>query len=66
MEIQTIKIDGMTCNHCKANIESNLEKLDSVESASVNLTEKTVTLEGENIAIETAKETIESLGYNPV
>ena len=66
MEIQTIKVDGMTCNHCKANIESNLEKLDSVESASVNLTEKTVTLEGENIAIETAKETIESLGYNPV
>ncbi len=66
MEIQTIKVDGMTCNHCKANVESNLEKLSFVNSAKVNLTEKTVTLEGDNIEIEMAKETIESLGYKPI
>lgn len=63
VEIQTIKVDGMTCNHCKTNVESNLEKLSSVISAKVNLTEKTVTLEGDNIEMNLVKETVASLGY---
>lgn len=66
MEIQTIKVDGMTCNHCKANVESNLEKLSFVSNARVNLTDKTVTLEGDKLEIEKAKETINSLGYKAV
>lgn len=64
MKIQTIKVDGMTCNHCKANVESNLEKLAFVETAKVNLAEKTVTIEGDNVEMEMARETITSLGYN--
>lgn len=63
MQTQTIKVDGMTCNHCKANVETNLEKLTFVNYAKVNLSEKTVLLEGENIDLEKAKETIASLGY---
>lgn len=63
MEIQTIKVDGMTCNHCKANVESNLEKLPFVKSARVNLSDKTVTIEGDKLEIEKVKETIEALGY---
>ncbi len=63
MKIQTIKVDGMTCNHCKANVETNLEKLDFIDSAKVNLSEKTVTLQGDAINIQKAKETIASLGY---
>ncbi|NOQ23798.1 MAG: heavy metal-associated domain-containing protein [Bacteroidales bacterium] len=63
MEIKTIKVEGMTCNHCKSNVETNLEKLSFVKNAKVNLNEKTVTLEGDKIAINIAKETIESLGY---
>lgn len=63
MEIKTIKVEGMTCNHCKSNVETNLEKLSFVKNAKVNLNEKTVTLEGDKIAVNIAKETIESLGY---
>ncbi len=63
MKTQTIKVEGMTCNHCKANVESNLEKLTFVQSAKVNLAAKTVTIEGDNIEIEKAKDTITSLGY---
>jgi uncharacterized membrane protein YraQ (UPF0718 family)/copper chaperone CopZ len=66
MKTQTIKVDGMTCNHCKANVESNLEKLAFVDTAKVNLAAKTVTIEGDNLEIETAKETIASLGYKPI
>ncbi len=66
MKFQTIKVEGMTCNHCKANVESNLEKLDFVKSALVDLNEKTVMIEGENIDLNSAKATIESLGYKTV
>ncbi len=64
METKTIKVEGMTCNHCKANVENNLAKLPFVKSAQVNLADKTVTLEGDNIEIEKAKQTIDSLGYS--
>lgn len=66
MEIQTIKVEGMTCNHCKANVETNLERLGFVSSAKVNLADKTVTIEGDQIELEKAKETIASLGYKPL
>lgn len=66
MEIKTIKVDGMTCNHCKSNVESNLQKLDFVDKAEVNLAAKTVELHGDNIDVEAAKQTIESLGYKPL
>lgn len=66
MKTQTIKVDGMTCNHCKANVENNLAKLPFVDRVHVNLSEKTVTLEGDNLELKTTIETIESLGYKPL
>jgi len=66
MAAQTIKVEGMTCNHCKTNIETNLEKLDFVNNAKVDLATKTVVLEGENVDVEKTKATITSLGYKPV
>jgi uncharacterized protein len=63
METKTLKVEGMTCNHCKANIESSLEKSGSVNKALVNLADKTVTMQGDRIEIEKAKEIIHSLGY---
>ncbi len=66
MEIKTIKVEGMTCNHCKMNVESNLEKSGLVSRAQVDLAAKTVSLEGENIELEKAKKLINSLGYKAV
>ena len=63
MKFQTITVEGMTCNHCKMNVENNLKKLDFLEDAQVNLAEKSVTLKGENIDLNKVKETVESLGY---
>jgi len=65
MEIKTIKVEGMTCNHCKSNVENNLQKLDSVKEARVDLVEKTVTMEGDNIEMEKARQMISELGYTP-
>lgn len=60
----TIKISvyGMTCNHCKMNVEKNLMKLTGIKTAVVDLASKTVTING-NTPIETIKKTINSLGY---
>ncbi len=66
MDVKTIKVDGMTCNHCKANVETNLEKLSFIDKAEVNLAEKSVTLQGDNIDVAKAKELVESLGYKPL
>lgn len=63
MDTKTIKVEGMTCNHCKANVEANLEQLAFVTRAKVNLSDKSVTLEGDNIEIAKVKETIDGLGY---
>lgn len=63
MEIKTIKVEGMTCNHCKSNVETNLEKLNFVSKASVNLSDKTVTIKGDNIELGKAIDTVNSLGY---
>jgi copper chaperone CopZ len=58
-----IKTEGMTCNHCKANVETNLQKLSFLKDAEVDLNEKSVSLQGDDIDMEKVKETVESLGY---
>lgn len=63
MEMKTIKVEGMTCNHCKANVENNLKKLSFVKNVKVNLNEKTVILEGNNLEIEKIRDVVVSLGY---
>lgn len=35
-----VNVDGMTCNHCKANVEKALKELTFVENAEVNLDNK--------------------------
>ncbi len=63
MNSSKIKVEGMTCNHCKANVENNLKKLSFIETATVDLNDKSVTIEGNNIDLKKVKETIDSLGY---
>ncbi|MFV0553870.1 MAG: permease [Mangrovibacterium sp.] len=66
MAIQIIKVEGMTCNHCKNNVEQNIGKLPHVQSAHVNLSAKTLSVEGEDVAIEAVKQKVEDLGYRVV
>ncbi|MBE9467319.1 MAG: permease [Bacteroidetes bacterium] len=66
MDIKKIKVEGMTCNHCKSAIEENLEKLSFIDKAEVDLIDKSVSFTGDNIRLHEAKKTIESLGYKVV
>jgi copper chaperone len=39
MNITELKVEGMTCNHCKTSVEKALKSVAGVENAEVNLQE---------------------------
>ena len=59
-----LKVEGMTCGHCKAAVEKALKALDGVEDAVVNLDEKTaeVTLNKE-VADDLLAKAVTDAGY---
>jgi len=59
----TIKIEGMTCNHCKESVESNLKSIYGIEQVSVDLANSRADIIGENIDMEKIKSCINGLGY---
>jgi len=57
-----VKVKGMMCNHCKANVEKNLLALDGVTSVEVSLEKGEAKVEG-NVSESLIKETIKNIGY---
>lgn len=66
MEI-TLKIEGMMCPHCEANVKKTLEEFSQVIKAEVSHTEGTavVTLDGE-LSADTLKKAVEDKGYKVI
>ncbi|HLR19452.1 MAG TPA: copper chaperone CopZ [Staphylococcus sp.] len=66
MTSETIKVEGMSCNHCKQAVESALTNLDGVNSADVSLEEGNVKVDYDNNKVETSnmKNAIEDQGYD--
>ena len=63
---RTVIIEGMTCEHCKARVESRLNSLDGV-SAKVNLKRKTAVVSMEkDVQDEEIKKAIENAGYEVI
>lgn len=58
----TYKIEGMTCNHCVANVEKNLKALDGADEVHVDLQHGWAKV-SKNVPEEKIKETIEAIGY---
>ena len=58
----TYKVIGMSCNHCKMSVETNIAKLAGVTSAQVDLAAGTVVVEG-TVTDEEVQKTVESLGF---
>jgi len=56
-------VRGMTCNHCKMSVETNLKKIEGIENIVANLENETVTITGEKVNLDRVKETVESIGY---
>jgi len=65
MTCTTLKVPEMSCGHCKATIEGELNKLSGVEYSNANLEEGTVKVsynEG-RVSEEQLKGAIEDAGY---
>lgn len=47
METRTFKVDGMMCNHCRANVEKTLQGLQGIEEVTVDLASGTAIVKGD-------------------
>ncbi len=63
MAEKTVKVSGMTCNHCKANVQSNLSTIPGIENIDIDLATGTVTMKGEDINLGEVKSKVEGIGY---
>lgn len=58
-----IFVKGMTCNHCKANVEKTIQSMEHVTSAIVDLDKSFVEIGGKDIDLNELKKRIEEIGY---
>ncbi len=59
------KIEGMSCNHCKATVERQIGAIEGVENVTVDLSGKTAEVEGD-VAPEKVVEAIRMAGFEYV
>jgi len=62
--INTIKVGGMTCNHCKANVENSIKSTRGVGDVNIDLITGRVSITGDGVDMEKIKSGIESIGYS--
>ncbi|HAK99487.1 heavy metal transport/detoxification protein [Exiguobacterium indicum] len=64
MKETTLSVIGMTCNHCKASVESALSEVEGVQQATVSLEQNQVTVQHEDVPRERLVDAIEEIGYD--
>ena len=57
------RVEGMTCDHCKATVENGLKDLQGVSEVLADRSNNQVTVQAESVSENQIKETIEKLGY---
>ena len=57
------RVEGMTCDHCKATVEQGLKDLQGVSEVMADLASNLVTVQAAEITDNQIKDTIENLGY---
>lgn len=68
MEKTTLKVDGMSCEHCVKAVTGAVGALSGVTNVAVDLAAKTVTVEYDpvNTALDNIKAEIEEQGYDVI
>jgi len=60
---QTIKVEGMTCPHCEANVTRNLTKLEGIDEVVADRNTAQVQISGTKINLDEIAQVITELGY---
>jgi copper chaperone len=68
MTSRILKVEGMSCNHCKAAVTRAVSALKGVSSVEVNLAEKTVAVNYDDalLPLGRVKDAIQGEGYRVV
>jgi len=66
MEKVTLKVNGMSCDHCVNAVEGSVGKLEGVKTVKVHLNEGNVDVEfnPSEVSLDKIKETIDDQGYD--
>jgi len=64
MAEKIVKVSGMTCNHCKANVENNLSNIQGIENIEIDLESGKVKMTGDDINLDEVKSKVEGIGYH--
>jgi len=65
-KITFITIEGMTCNHCRQNVENSTRSVAGVEDANADLKTGKLKIKGEGFDVDEIIRRIEQLGYHVV
>lgn len=65
MTDRTFNVEGMSCGHCKAAVESELDKLAGVERSNADFEKGTVEVsyDEDRVAVEDIRGAVEEAGY---
>ena len=68
MDKTVLKVEGMSCSHCENAVKKAAGSLDGVNSVTVDLKGKTVTVEYDSskVSLEKIKSEIEDQGYDVI
>lgn len=60
---KTLEVIGMSCEHCEKAVKEELNGVQGVDSVVVNLAEKQVEVEGDNLNELDLRNAVEEAGY---
>ena len=58
-----LKIEGMPCGHCVMHVRSALEEVPGVQSAKVDLLERTAMVDGDSLNDQALRAAVAEAGY---
>lgn len=62
--IITYRVEGMTCDHCKATVENGLKDMQGVSEVLADRNNMEVRIQAESVSDDQIKERVEKLGYS--
>ena len=65
-ELQTYRVDGMSCDHCKVAVTGEVSQVAGVQSVDVDLETKLVRVSGTGVEAVAVVAAIDEAGYDSV
>ncbi len=60
---RTYAVEGMSCEHCRASVNSHVAELEGVESVDVDLASGVVEVRGRGVSDSAVEAAVEEAGY---